>query len=47
MSVQIQKWVPQCEMAWPLREKVSKRIGGGWGPHDWVFVGGKRMEGNM
>jgi hypothetical protein len=38
MSVHIQKQVPQCEMAWPMKEQVVKRTGGGWGPLGWVFV---------
>jgi hypothetical protein len=29
MSVQIQKRVPQCDMAFPVRAQVAKRTGGG------------------
>jgi hypothetical protein len=45
MSVQIQKWVPQCNMAWPVRVQVAWKTGGGWGPHRWVSVLGKMNGG--
>jgi hypothetical protein len=38
MSVQIQKWVPQCNMVGPVKVQFTWRTSGGWGPHGWVFV---------
>jgi hypothetical protein len=38
ISVQIQKWVPQCNMVGLGRAQFAWRTGGGWGPHGWVSV---------
>jgi hypothetical protein len=45
--VQIQKWVPQCKMAWPDEGQAARKTSGGWGPHRWVSVLGKCMEDNL
>jgi hypothetical protein len=32
-------------MAWPVREQVAGKTGGGWGPHRWVSILGKMNGG--
>jgi hypothetical protein len=34
-------------MAWPMRVQVAWKIGGGWGPHRWVYVLGKMNGGQF